>query len=285
MHVERELAEFLGVPPAEVTSLAVGVNHFTWLFDLRWRGQDAWPLVRARLDEERRQPADDIALGEMSFTAAKPARLRPRAASNPFSWSLFDAFGAYPAVNDRHVSEFFPQRFGLHTYYGKTLGVDAFSFEATIDFGDRAYENMKQQALGLAPLNDALFHRAAGEHEQVLDILHSIDADERKMFSANLPNHGVVANLPADAILEVPAVATASGIRAVQITDFPDHLAATLKPKLDSQRITAEAALTGSRKLFVEALLADGCVSDAAIAGRLADDLLKAHKQYLPQFA
>jgi hypothetical protein len=33
------------------------------------------------------------------------------------------------------------------------------------------------------------------------------------------------------------------------------------------------------------ALLADGCVSDPAVAGRLVDDLLAAHKQHLPQFA
>ena len=49
--------------------------------------------------------------------------------------------------------------------------------------------------------------------------------------------------------------------------------------------LTVEAALTGSRALFVEALLADGCVSDPAVAGRLADDLLAAHKPHLPQFA
>jgi hypothetical protein len=31
--------------------------------------------------------------------------------------------------------------------------------------------------------------------------------------------------------------------------------------------------------------LADGCLSDPAVAGRLADDLLAAHKAHLPQFA
>ena len=37
-------------PPREQIRLNVlGVNHFTWVYDLRWNGQDAWPLVRARL--------------------------------------------------------------------------------------------------------------------------------------------------------------------------------------------------------------------------------------------
>ena len=57
-HVERQLAEFIGAPPEEVTSLFVGLNHLTFIFDLRWRGRDAWPLVRARLDEEGGQSFD-----------------------------------------------------------------------------------------------------------------------------------------------------------------------------------------------------------------------------------
>jgi len=198
---------------------------------------------------------------------------------------LFNRLGAYPAVNDRHVTEFFPEQFPSGRYYSRTLGVDAFSFEATIAMGDRVYEEMKQQAMGEASLNQALFHRAAGEHEQVLDILHSFDGDERKIFSANLPNHGAVPNLPAEAVLEMPCVATASGFRALQIADFPDDLAVIVRRKLESQAMTVEAALTGSRKLFVQALLADRCVTDPAIAGNLADDLLKAQQQYLPQFA
>jgi len=55
--------------------------------------------------------------------------------------------------------------------------------------------------------------------------------------------------------------------------------------KIAAVELTVEAALTGSRALFVEALLADGCVSDPAVAGRLADDLLAAHRAHLPQFS
>ena len=55
--------------------------------------------------------------------------------------------------------------------------------------------------------------------------------------------------------------------------------------KIFAVEFTVEAALSGSRALFVEALLTDRCVSDPAVAGWLADDLLAAHKQHLPQFA
>ena len=272
--VERQLAGFIGAPPEEVTSLYAGLNHLTFIFDLRWRGRDAWPLVRARLAEELGEFPDEMGAPGESF----------RAADNPFSWSLFETYGAYPAVSDRHVTEFFPERFPEGQYYGRTLGVDAFSLEGTIAWGDQVYADMRAQALGEKPLDEEVFERAEGEHEQLLAILHSIEYDERRVFSANLPNRGAVSNLPDDAILELPAVATATGLRPLQILDFPDPLAAIITRKLTATLLTVEAALAGDRRLFVEALLADGAVTDPEVAREMAEELLEAHRQYLPNF-
>ena len=282
-HVERQLAQFIGAPPQEVTSLFAGLNHLTFIFDLRWRGRDAWPLVRARLAQERGQPFDPALWGEY-FAEMSVTGDDFKAADNPFSWSLFETYGAYPAVNDRHVTEFFPERFPQGKYYGKILGVDAFSFEGTIAWGDQIYADMRAQALGQQPLDERVFEWAEGEHEQLLNILRSIERDERRVFSVNLPNRGAAPNLPDDAILELPAAATATGLRPLQILDFPDPLAAIVGRKLTAASLTVEAALTGDRKLFVEALLTDGAVTDPAVARQMADELLEAHRQYLPNF-
>lgn len=281
--VERELAGFIGAPPEEVTSLYAGLNHLTFIFDLRWKGRDAWPLVRARLAQEHGQPFDVKSL-ERPFPEMGVLGGEFKAADNPFSWSLFETYGAYPAVNDRHVVEFFPECFPEGRYYGKTLGVDVFSFEDTIAWGDQIYEDMRAQALGQKPLDQSVFERSIGEHEQLLNILRSIERDERRVFSANLPNQGAVPNLPADAILELPAVATARGLLPLQIPDFPETLAAILVRKIAAVRLTVEAALTGDRALFVEALLADGAVTDLEIARKMGEELLEAHWQHLPNF-
>jgi len=275
--VERQLAEFIGVPPEEISSLAVGLNHLTFFFDLRWNGQDAWPLVRQKLAEERRHPPDRSGLGQ---TFAEPFR----AAHNPFSWSLFDTYGGYPSANDRHVTEFFPERFPNGRYYGLTLGLDAFSVEHIIRVGDDIYADMRAQATGEKPLDESIFNRTVGEHEQLITLLRSLERDERKVFSVNLPNHGAAPNLPPDAILELPAAATAGGLRPLFIPDFPTPLAALLTRKIASIRLTVEAALAGDRKLFYEALLADGAVTDPELARKLGDDLLDAQRAYLPNF-
>jgi len=281
-HVERQLAGFIGAPPGEVTSLFVGLNHLTFIFDLRWRGRDAWPLVRARLAEEQGQPQDLEKLGEFPEMGATSESFK--AADNPFSWSLFETYSAYPAVNDRHVTEFFPERFPEGRYRGKTLGVDIFSVEDTIAWGDQIYADMRAQALGEKPLDEQIFERTVGEHEQLLEILRSMWRDDRRIFSANLPNHGTVPNLPYEAILELPAAATATGLRPLQILDFPDPLAAIVTRKLTAALLTVEAALAGDRGLFVEALLADGAVTDPEVARKMGEELLEAHRQYLPNF-
>jgi len=283
-HVERQLASFIGAPAHEVTSLYVGINHLTFITDLRWKGRDAWPLVRARLAAERGQEIDLAPLRERfpEWRGAWPDAFS--SSKNPFSWSLYDAYGAYPAVNDRHVVEFFPERFPEGRYRGRTLGVDVFSIEETIASGDRAYAAMRAQAVGDAPLDEAVFERGPGEHEQLLDILRSIQRDGRRVYPANLPNGGAVPNLPADAVLELPAVATATGLRPIQILDLSAPLAAILCRKLAATRLIVDAALSGDRGLFVEALLADGAVTDRDIAARLTDDLLEAQREYLPDF-
>jgi alpha-galactosidase len=257
--VTRELAALIDKPPAEVTALFLGVNHFTWIYDLRWKGADAWPLVRARLAQG--------------------------VEADPFSWSLFTTYGAYPAVNDRHVSEFFPERFPQGRYYGKQLGVDAFSFERTIAHGDSQYAEMRAQATGAAPLDEAIFDRAEGEHEQLIEILDSLWADKRQIFSVNLPNNGAVPALPHDAILELPAAATARGFLALQMPPLPNSLLAPITRRVAAHALTVEAALTGDRKLWVEALLADGTVTEIATAEKLVAELLAFHQGHLPQFS
>jgi alpha-galactosidase len=260
-NVFRELIGLLGLDYEECSYLAAGINHFTWIYDLRHRGRDLWPDIIKRLDAECRE-------------------------RNPFCWGLFDAYSAYPAVNDRHVVEFFPERFADGGYYGRgLLGVDVFSVEDVIASGARRYESMRAQAEGSADLDEAVFARSAGEHEQLLEIIGALRADDRRMFPANLPNRGTIADLPDDAVVETSAVATGRGLAPVRVRDFPQGLAVPLGRRLASVELTVEAALTGSRAMFVEALLADGSVRERAKAEALAEDFLAAHRAYLPQFA
>lgn len=270
IHVEHYLARFLGRELSDLKSLGVGLNHLTFLYDIRVNGEDAKPLL---LEEFHRQ---------VKGKATKSGN--PHYSDNPFSWSFFERFGLFPAVLDRHVVEFFPERFSSGDYYGKKLGVDAISFENVIAEGDQVYETMHEIAAGKRNINEHLFERSEGEHEQLVDILTSLYRDERKVFSVNLPNNGAIPNLPKHAVLELPAVAAASGFKPLFLADFPEIGASFIRKRLNVVDLTVEAALTGDFSLFVEALLADGSIRTEEAAKKLAKELLDAHQDYLPQY-
>ncbi|GJF34598.1 alpha-glucosidase/alpha-galactosidase [Kitasatospora sp. NE20-6] len=276
-HIQRELAEFVGKPLEETSTLYAGINHLTFIYDFRWRGADAWPLVRERLDTELAVPADPADIGSIFNEGVK-------AWHNPFSWEIFRRYGAFPAAADRHVTEFFPERFPGGRYYGKTLGVDAFSVPEILAWGEDRYQGMRAQAEGEVPLDESVFHRSGGEQEQLIGIIRSVLGDRREMFSVNVPNNGAVPGLPGDAAVEIPAVATARGLRPIAVPDLSAPLTAILARRLSSVYLAVEAAMTGDRGLVVEAMIADGAVTDPDAAARLTDDLLAAQAHHLPGF-
>jgi alpha-galactosidase len=143
---------------------------------------------------------------------------------------------------------------------------------------------MRAQALGEQPVDDSIFNRASGEHEQLLNIIAALQSDSREVFSVNLPNDGTVPDLPANAVVECPAVATATGLQPMGIPDLSPSLTAILMRKLSATALTVEAALTGDRNLFIEALLLDGAITDEEIACAMASELLEAQRMYLPNY-
>jgi len=269
-HVAQFLAKEMGVEFARTKYAAVGMNHLTWFTEVRIDGRDALP----RLREIGRGKLERMAAGEVSAEEI-----------SPFSWQMLELFGAFPAVLDRHVTEFFPHLFaGEKQYYGKTLGVDCYSVEGIIGYGDSIYNEMKERAFSPEPLAEDYFDTISGEHEQVVEIIDSIRQDAGRIYSVNLPNRGQVPNLPDEAILETPAIAEGAGLRPIAQPPLPAGLVGTLATRLAWVETVVEAALEGSRTKFVQALLLDGAVSSVEVAERLADELLAAHAGYLPQF-
>jgi alpha-galactosidase len=268
-HIARYIANALGADVSRMKYTAVGLNHLTWFTDIRVDGKDAMPKLRE--------------VGNARLEAVRSGKTKP-ADGDPFSWEMFELTGAFPAVLDRHVTEFFPQFFRTGEYYGQRLGVDAFSFEGTIGWGDRGFAEMETLAASADPLPAGFLERLSGEHEQVLDIIDSIRGDRAEIYSANLPNTGQIPNLPEGAIVEAPAVADGAGLHHLAQQPLAPALAGTIATRLQWAETVVEAAIEGSRDKFIEALILDGGVTSMQMARTMADELLAAHSQWLPQF-
>lgn len=79
----RHLASVLGVRPDGLHAIAAGINHFSFITDLRYAesGEDAYPALREALRSH--DPADQ-----------------------PLSRTTFGTFGLYPVPDDREVSDY-----------------------------------------------------------------------------------------------------------------------------------------------------------------------------------
>jgi alpha-galactosidase len=284
-HTAQYLADVLGVELADLSYNVAGINHLTWFSAISVRGEDAIPQLRdyARKVVQKTNATMELAQKEGSEL---PHTDSPFDSSfkEPFSWQSLLWFDAFPSPGDRHITEFFPQMFRDGSYYGKTLGVDEFSFEKTIAVGDRIFDEMRTDALGPDPLTDAYFSKHGGEQEQVVEIIQAILNNDAKMFFANLPNTGQAPNLPLKMVVETPAVTDGRGIHAIQQNSLPAAAAGALATRFAWAEVVAEAALQGSREKFIQALILDGAVNTPDTAVRLADDLIDAHQAYLSGF-
>ena len=243
------LAAALGVSPEKLRYTAVGINHLTWFTDVRVGPQDAMPALKEVGEHVALLPDHDLAGRALETGAEDQTWLEP--AANPFSWELLNTFGAFPAVLDRHVTEFFPQFFRDGQYFGATLGKDAWPFEAAVERGDAAFERLTEEEFSPDPLpEDYLQH----SRESMSRSSRSSARFERTKPASTrpiCPTRVSYRTLPEEAIVESPAVRPPPACGG-----SPSHLCLQLWRDLASTFLwvetIVEAALEGSWRKFVE---------------------------------
>src|SRR5262249_40906744 len=81
-------------------------------------------------------------------------------------------------------------------------------------------------------------------HEYGSFIIHSMETDQPRTIYGNVPNYGIIENLPEGCCVEVPCLVDKNGIQPTRIGRIPLHLAALMQTNINVQSLTVEAALT-----------------------------------------
>jgi alpha-galactosidase len=275
------LCKLIGVAKENTSAVIGGINHCHWVMDFRIQGDDAFPLLRATLDE-----LEGTSI-EAEQLRAKYAGLvqRPQepAGLQPLCARLFRQLGAYPGPGDGHVGEFFPQL--MRPLISK---VEEFQGEA-IKYVYKSYPVLwrKMTEIGKrgAPIDSEAFAKElAWEHTQFLDILVSRQDNLGRMFFVNIPNRGCVHNLPDGAIVETPALVDRAGLHPLALGDLPAAITPMMAHKVDSLGLIIDAAMEGSREKAVQAFLNDPHCTDLDAGVKLVNELIDSQIQYLPRF-
>lgn len=248
---EIDQAEAVG---ARLAIKACGINHFTFITQLwdRETETDVYPLFRERL-------------------AAMPPEF------SPLCRRLYDTFGLYPTGGDRHVSE----------YVGWAAEVT--DVTPPFDFWDRRGEGRVERIQAALSGELALSDLFARENEFELDravdlitgIVHGTDQLE---LAVNVVNDGCIPGLPDWAIVEVPAVVGAAGVRPLRMPQLPAGIVAMLSEQILIQDLVVEAAVHGDRRAALQSLLLDPVTGERFAANEaLIDDLISAHGTLMPE--
>lgn len=118
-----------------------------------------------------------------------------------------------------------------------------------------------------------------------VQLIRAIAQDRREVHIVNTRNGQSIPDLPAEAVVEVPAVIGKSGAHPLVAGSLPPQIRGLAAIVKAYEELTIEAAVTGDESTAKMALFTNPLVPSWEKAVMLWDDIKVAHSQYLPQFA
>ena len=115
-----------------------------------------------------------------------------------------------------------------------------------------------------------------------------METGQPRVVYGNVPNHGLIDNLPAGCCVEVPCLVDKNGVQPTAVGALPPQLAALMQTNVNVQALTVEAALTGKREHVYHAAMLDPHTAaelDLEQICALVDDLIEAHGSMIPEMA
>lgn len=115
-------------------------------------------------------------------------------------------------------------------------------------------------------------------------LINSIYNDSRDIQPVDTLNNGAIKGIDNDSAVEVSCVITKEGPKPVEIGELPIAVKGLIQEIKSFERLVIEAAVEGNYEKAVLALTINPLVASDSLAKTLVDELLEAHKDYLPQF-
>ncbi len=259
----EQLASNIRVPIEEINYVCAGINHMAFYLRFERKTADGVEDLYPRLHqivEEGRTPS-----------------------WNHVRYEMLSRLGYFVTESSEHFSEYVP-------WFIKRDRPDLIKqFDIPLDEYPRRCE---MQIAGWEQLREYLEApdttiAVERSNEYGAYIIHSLETGIPCVIYGNVPNHGLIDNLPQDCVVEVPCLVDKNGIQPTRIGALPPHLAALIQTNVNVQALTVEAALTGKREHIYHAAMLDPHTAaelDLDQIWSLVDDLIEAHGDWLPNY-
>lgn len=264
------LPRILGVPYEQLDVRAGGLNHFSCVLSAKYResGADAYPDIREKAPAFfSSMPSLNSFHKYFKETGQWPDEEADLSALETEAWPerrvfqvILEKFGLMPITSDSHFGEYIQWAYDVCDHRG------------ILDFY-RFYKGY------LATVQPKIELRLS---ERIVPIIEGILTDSGYVEEAvNIPNNGLIANLPDWIVVEVPATVDKNGVHGVPLGKIPAGFAGLLMNQVAVHDLTAEAILQKSKGLALQALLVDPIVNQYSGLDEMLDTMLEYQEKWL----
>ncbi|MFF0344274.1 alpha-glucosidase/alpha-galactosidase [Kribbella sp. NPDC004875] len=246
------LSELVGVPYDDVTYLAAGVNHQSWVLRFERAGENLYDRLDAAI-------------------AADPELLRR------VRVDMYRRLGFYPTETSEHSSEYVPW-YLHHPSEVERLRLPIGAYLEIVADNLASYERTRSALKSGEPM------MVEPTMEYAPQIIHSIVTGTPRTVYGNVPNNGLISNLQSGAVVEVPCLVDASGVRPTAIGALPAQCAALNRSYLNVAELAVQAAIDEDPRALRQAVMVDPATAAALPVEQiweLCNDLVIAHRNYL----
>lgn len=242
----------------DIQTKIAGINHMAWLLEITKDGKDLYPEIKAKA----------AALTEKH--------------DNMVRLEIMKRFGYYVTESSEHNAEYMP--FFIKDKYPELI--DRFNIPLD-EYPRRCIKQIEDWKTRSKLLTEDpnLSHERTREYASY--IIEAMVTGKPYKIGGNVMNHGLITNLPRNAVVEVPCLVDRSGVTPTIIGDLPEQLAALNRTNINVQLLTIEAARTLRKDYIYQAAMMDPHLQselsiDDIVA--LCDALIEAHKGWLPEY-
>lgn len=199
--------------PEDVEFDFAGINHMAWILSFRYRGRDMYESIRTLPSNEKVVSVDGVRceiLRHFGFWSTEN------------HWHFTD-YVPYFRKNEETINHFLPRRWNLLNLERQVHTVN------TAEIEDQLKGNLPvviQPNVLVAP-----------------QIIAAMSGGPITRVNVNLGNTGLVANLPAECVVEVPAYVDGNGIHPCAMGNIPRQCAALCRSNIDVQGLVVEAVV------------------------------------------
>jgi alpha-galactosidase len=260
------LARWIGAPRDEITYTCAGINHQAWYLKYDWNGVDAYPLIREAVETQEEIYNEEQVRNEM-FLHLDYYVTESSGHNSEYNWW----FRKRPDLIEKYCTHGTGWNPGVYAYI--------------LDEYEKRRDTWKEEAQKwFAQETPISLERG---HEYAASIINARMGGEIFSFNGNVPNTGIIPNLPEGACVEVPVFVDKAGFHPVHVGPLPPQCLALNHVSVMVEEMAVEACLSGDPRLVFQSIAYDPLTASMlslAEIKTMVNEMLEQNREYLPTF-